>query len=183
MWRCSYMDVIHGYYQSTWKTRSMLLPHPVKGLCWASNALIMWEIHKSMRWQTPSSWQKKTRSTEDKLHILCPEIYLGIQKMICIKKPLPLKLPTGLPGKKIVIACSAAEWWWWWWMGPLVCPCFRGENVTVICKTVFSLCSLDKFLLKNLIVFIFGNFDLLFTFCSHQGKDTKIPSAQISLYT
>ena len=32
-----------------------------------------------------------------------------------------------------------------------------------------------------LIVKIRAIFDLLFTFCSHQGKDTKIPSADISL--
>ena len=33
-----------GYYQSTWKTRYMPLPHPVTGSCWASNALIVWKI-------------------------------------------------------------------------------------------------------------------------------------------
>ena len=56
------------------------------------------------------------------------------------------------------------------------------------------LCSLDHLLRKNVIVFFFGNqiskwrsfekkviFDLLFTFFSHQGKVTKIPSAHISL--
>ena len=79
-------------------------------------------------------------------------------------------------------------------MGPLlvlVSPCFR-ENVNVTCKIVSFLCSLDNFLLKNVIVFFleirFQNgahlkkraiFDLLFTFFSHQGKDTKIPSAHI----
>ena len=76
----------------------------------------------------------------------------------------------------------------------LICPCFR-ENVTVTCKFVSLLCSLDSFLLNNVIIFFFGNqiskwhsfekknaiFDLLFTFCSHQGKDTKNPSAHISL--
>ena len=44
-------------------------------------------------------------------------------------------------------------------MGPLlvlVCPCFR-ENVIVTCKIVSFLCSLDNFLLKNVIVFVFGN--------------------------
>ena len=81
-------------------------------------------------------------------------------------------------------------------MGPLlvlVCPCFR-KNVIVTCKIVTFLWSLDIFLLKNVIVFIFGNqiskwrsfekraiFDLLFTFFSHRGKETKIPSAHISL--
>ena len=44
-------------------------------------------------------------------------------------------------------------------MGPvfaLVCPCFR-KNVVVTCKIMSFLCSLDNFLLKNAIVFIFGN--------------------------
>ena len=76
----------------------------------------------------------------------------------------------------------------------LVSPCFR-ENVIVTCKIVSFLCSLAYFFLKNVIVFFFfGNqiskcrsfekraiFDLLFTFFNHQGNDTKIPSAHISL--
>ena len=44
-------------------------------------------------------------------------------------------------------------------MGPLlvlVCPCFR-ENVVVKCKIVSFVFSLDNFLLKNVIVFLFGN--------------------------
>ena len=77
-------------------------------------------------------------------------------------------------------------------MGPwlvLVSPCFR-ENVVATCKIVCFLCSLDNLLQKNVIVFFFGNqiskwrsfekraiFDLLFTFFSHQGKVTNIPSA------
>ena len=77
-------------------------------------------------------------------------------------------------------------------MGPwlvLVSPCFR-ENVVATCKIGSFLCSLDNLLQKNLIVLFFGNqiskwcsfekraiFDLLFTFFSHQGKVTKIPSA------
>ena len=81
-------------------------------------------------------------------------------------------------------------------MGPwlvLVSPCFR-ENVVVTCKIWSFLCSLDKLLQKNVIVLFFGIkiskwrsfekravFDLLFTFFSHQGKVTKIPSAHISL--
>ena len=81
-------------------------------------------------------------------------------------------------------------------MGPwlvLVSPCFR-ENVVATCKIGSFLCSLDNLLQKNIIVFFFGNqiskwrsfekraiFDLLFTFFSHQGKVTKIPSAHISL--
>ena len=75
----------------------------------------------------------------------------------------------------------------------LVSPCFR-ENVVATCKIGSFLCSLDNLLQKNVIVLFFGNqiskwrsfekraiFDLLFTFCSHQGKVTKIPSAHISL--
>ena len=75
----------------------------------------------------------------------------------------------------------------------LVFPCFR-ENVVVTCKIGSSLCSLDNLLQKNVTVFFFGNpiskwrsfekrviFDILFTFFSHQGKVTKIPSAHISL--
>ena len=81
-------------------------------------------------------------------------------------------------------------------MGPwlvLVSPCFR-ENVVATCKIGSFLCSLDNLLQKNVIVLFFGNqiskwrsfvkraiFDLLFTFSSHQGKVTKIPSAHISL--
>ena len=77
-------------------------------------------------------------------------------------------------------------------MGPwlvLVSPCFRG-NVVATCKIGSFLCSLDNLLQKNIIVLFFGNqiskwctfekraiFDLLFTFFSHQGKVTKIPSA------
>ena len=79
-------------------------------------------------------------------------------------------------------------------MGPwlvLVSPCFR-ENVVATCKIGSFLCSLDNS--ENVIVLFFGNqiskwrsfakrasFDLLFTFFSHQGKVTKIPSAHISL--
>ena len=81
-------------------------------------------------------------------------------------------------------------------MGPwfvIVSPCFR-ENVVVTCKIWSFLYSLDNLLQKNVIVLFLGNqiskwrpfekraiFDLLFTFFSHQGKVTKIPSAHISL--
>ena len=81
-------------------------------------------------------------------------------------------------------------------MGPwlvLVSPCFR-ENIVATCKIGSFLCCLDNLLQKNVIVFFFGNqiskwrlfekgaiFDLLFTFFSHQGKVTKIPSAHILL--
>ena len=83
-----------------------------------------------------------------------------------------------------------------------VSPCFK-ENVNVTCKIVFvcvcvgggGMCvCVVKILLKKVIVFFFGNqiskwhsfekrtiFVLLFTFFSHQGKDTKIPSAHIPL--
>ena len=80
-------------------------------------------------------------------------------------------------------------------MGPwlvLVSPYFR-ENVVATCKIESFLRSLDNLLQKNVIVLFFGNqisrwrsfekraiFDLLFTFFSHQGKVTKIPSAHIS---
>ena len=76
----------------------------------------------------------------------------------------------------------------------LVSPCFR-ENVVVTCKIGSFLCSLDNLLQKNVIVFFLWKsnfkmalnkkkraiFDLLFTFFSHQGTVTKIPSAHISL--
>ena len=75
----------------------------------------------------------------------------------------------------------------------VVSPCFR-ENVVVTCKIGSFLCSFDNLLQKHIIVFFLGNqiskwrsfekraiFDLLFTFFSHQGKVTKIPSAHISL--
>ena len=78
----------------------------------------------------------------------------------------------------------------------LVSPCFR-ENEVATCKIGSFLCGLDNLLQKNVIVLFFlefGNqiskwcsfekraiFDLLFTFFSHQGKVTKIPSAHISL--
>ena len=79
----------------------------------------------------------------------------------------------------------------------MTCSCFPysfRENVAATCKIGSFLCSLDNLLQKNVIVFSFGNqiskwrsfekraiFDLLFTFFSHQGKVTKIPSAHISL--
>ena len=81
-------------------------------------------------------------------------------------------------------------------MGPwlvLASTCFKG-NVVATCKVGSFLCSLDNLLHKNVIFLFFGNqitkwrsfekraiFDLLFTFFSHQGKVTKIPSAHISL--
>ena len=80
-------------------------------------------------------------------------------------------------------------------MGPwlvLVSPCFR-ENKVATCKIGSFLCSLDNLLQKrNCCLFWKSNFkwrsfvkgvifDLLFTFSSHHGKVTKIPSAYISL--
>ena len=80
-------------------------------------------------------------------------------------------------------------------MGPwlvLVSPCFR-ENVLATCKIGSIMCSLYNLLQKNVIVLFFGNqiskwrsfkkraiFDLFFTFSSHQGNVTKLPSAHIS---
>ena len=69
-------------------------------------------------------------------------------------------------------------------------PCFRG-NVVATCKIGSFLCSLDNLLQKNVTIFFFGNqiskrrsfekkkgyFWPTFTFFSHQGKVTKIPSA------
>ena len=76
----------------------------------------------------------------------------------------------------------------------LVSPCFR-ENVVVTCTIGSCLCSLDNLLHKKRNCFLFWKsnfkmaliwkrnviFDLLFTFFSHQGKVTKIPSEHISL--
>ena len=80
-------------------------------------------------------------------------------------------------------------------MGPwlvLVSTCFS-ENVVATWKIGCFLCISDNFPPKNVIVLFFGNqiskwrsfekravFDLLFTFSSHQGTVTKIPSAHIS---
>ena len=76
-----------------------------------------------------------------------------------------------------------------------VCPCFR-ENVLVTCKIVSFLCSLDHFLLKYVIIYFFfkSNFKMaliwkkkkktsIFTCFSHQGNDTKIPSALTYIHT
>ena len=75
----------------------------------------------------------------------------------------------------------------------LVSPCF-GENVVATCKIGSFLCSLDNLLQKNgncslfwksnfkmALIWKKGYFDLLFTFSSHQGKGTKIPTAHVSL--
>ena len=82
-------------------------------------------------------------------------------------------------------------------MAPLLvlnCPCFR-KNVIITYKIVPFLCSLDNFLLKNVIIFVFEDqiskwrlfekraiFDLLFSFFSHQGKDKKKILQHISHY-
>ena len=96
----------------------------------------------------------------------------------------------------IIIIITNKHWFKGCGMGPwlvLVSACFR-ENVVATSKIGSFLCSLDNLLQKNLTVLFFGNqiskwrsfdkraiFDLLFTFFSHQGKVTKIPSAYISL--
>ena len=80
-----------------------------------------------------------------------------------------------------------------WVHGLFLFPLVLGENVVATCKIGSFLYSLDNLLQKNVIVLFFGNqiskwrsfekraiFDLLFTFSSHQGKVTKIPSAHIS---
>ena len=80
-------------------------------------------------------------------------------------------------------------------MGPwlvFVSSCFR-ENVSATCKIGSFLGSLDNLPQKKVIILFFGNkiskwrlfekrsiFDLLFTFSSHLGKVTKIPSAHTS---
>ena len=81
------------------------------------------------------------------------------------------------------------------WNGSMACSCFPlfWEKVVATCEIRSFLCSLDNLLQKNVIVLSFENqiskwrsfetrviFDLLFTFSSHQGKVTKIPSAHIS---
>ena len=81
-----------------------------------------------------------------------------------------------------------------WVHGLFLFPLVFGENVVATCKIGSFLCSLDNLLQKNVIVLFFGNqiskwrlfekraiFDLRFTFFSHQGKVTKVPSAHISL--
>ena len=90
---------------------------------------------------------------------------------------------TSQPHGEVVKGCGMGPWL------VLVSTCFR-ENVVAICKIGSFLCNL---LQKNVIVLFFGNqisrwrsfekraiFDLLFTFSSHQGNVTKIPSAHIS---
>ena len=81
-------------------------------------------------------------------------------------------------------------------MGPLlvlVSPCLR-ENVVVTCKIGSFLCSFDHLGQKNVIVFFLNfkmalikkkksNFDLLFTFFSHQGKVTKFFQQMSHSYT
>ena len=61
-------------------------------------------------------------------------------------------------------------------MGPLlilVCPCFR-ESVVVTCKIVSFLCTFVNFLLKNVIVFFFGNqISKCRSFGKKQGKTQK----------
>ena len=85
------------------------------------------------------------------------------------------------------------EWVHGLFLFPLVSGKLPGEIVVATCKIGSFLCSLDNLLQKNVIVLFFGNqiskwrsfekraiFDLFFTFSSHQGKVTKIPSAHIS---
>ena len=75
----------------------------------------------------------------------------------------------------------------------LVSPWFR-ENVVVTCKIGSFLCSLNNLLQKNVIVFLFeiksqngahlkkrAIFDLLFTFFSHQARESYKNSYSIYL--
>ena len=104
------------------------------------------------------------------------------------KHPSPLFFKAHTSAHITLKGCGRGPWL------ALVFPCFR-ENVVATCKIGSFLCSLDNLLQKNVIVLFFGNqilkwrsfekkrviFDLLFTFCSHQGKVTKIPSAHVYL--
>ena len=99
--------------------------------------------------------------------------------------------------------CTMVQMFSWIFDGRLVKGCGLGpwlvlvspfrENWVATCKIGSFLCSLDNLLQKNVILFS-GNkiskwclfekraiFDQLFTFFSHQGKVTKIPSGHISL--
>ena len=80
------------------------------------------------------------------------------------------------------------------WVHGLLFPLVLGKIKLPHAKLGLFLCSLDNLLQKNIIVLFFRNqiskwcsfekraiFDLLFTFSSHHGKVTKIPSAHISL--
>ena len=80
-----------------------------------------------------------------------------------------------------------------WVHGLFLFPLVLGKMKLPHAKLVLFLCSLDNLPQKNVIVLVFGKhiskwrsiekraiFDLLFTFSSHQGEVTKIPSAHIS---
>ena len=112
--------------------------------------------------------------------VQCSKYYDGPTGVTRLKVAPSMADPTSLKGRV---------------MGPLlvlVCP-FSKENIIVTCNIVSFLRSLYNFLMKNVIVFLFWKsnfkmvliwkkraiFDPLFTFFSHQGKDTGIPSAQI----
>ena len=123
-----------------------------------------------------SIWHSKLLPSLDR--VLLPQIYL---------LRIPRKEPRFTVDRRDLKGCGMGPWL------VLVSSCFR-ENVVATCKIGSFLCSLDNLLQKNVIVLFFGNqiskwrsfekraiFDLLFTFFSHQGKVTKIPSAHISL--
>ena len=80
-----------------------------------------------------------------------------------------------------------------WVHGLFLFPLVLGKIWLPHAKLGVFLFSLDNLPQKNVIVLFFGNqiskwrsfekmaiFDILFTFSSHQGKVTKIPSAHIS---
>ena len=118
--------------------------------------------------------------------------WLGSRGRSPLEAPVHFNADTAFPTqtyiRQIVKGCGMGQWL------VIVSPCFR-ENVVATCKIgSFFMCNLVNLLQKSVIVFFFGNqiskwrsfekralFDLLFTFFSHQGKVTKIPSAHISL--
>ena len=55
-----------------------------------------------------NSWQKKTRSTEDKLHILCPEA-AGDSENDLHQDAIASLATDGLTWRNFVVACSAAN--------------------------------------------------------------------------
>ena len=95
--------------------------------------------------------------------------------------------------KEILYPTSTATEAVEWVHGLFLFPLVLGKMQLPHAKLGLFLYSLDNLLQKNVIVLFFGNqiskwrsfekraiFDLLFTFFSHQGKVTKIPSAHIT---
>ena len=116
--------------------KKILLPHPVTGSCWASNALILWEIHKAMRWQTPSLCTSldtslgclKLSHTGDMLffvpahgrrwpgwqrtsYIFTVQKLLGDTENDLHQDTIASSTNDWFTWRKFVVACSTAEWW------------------------------------------------------------------------